>query len=128
MEFTQSSLENPQGLTASGTFQFQKTDSVSSENKVKTQAIAIADIVAQLPEDAVILCKVDIEGGEEYLFAENTQWMKRMTFLTLELHDRFAPGMLRSSSPVLKAILDYDFAVQPDRDVLLCYARSLVKS
>lgn len=37
------------------------------------------------------LVKIDIEGGESYLFSEKTEWIDRFTLLIIELHDWMLP-------------------------------------
>jgi hypothetical protein len=38
------------------------------------------------------LCKIDIEGGERELFAEQTGWIDCFPLLVIELHDWLLPG------------------------------------
>lgn len=51
--------------------------------------------------DAVDLVKIDIEAGERYLFAKNTQWLDHVNEIVIELHDRFTKGCRQ---PVIAAL------------------------
>jgi FkbM family methyltransferase len=59
--------------------------------------------------DVVDLVKIDIEGGERFLFAKNTEWLDRVNSLVIELHDRKIRGC---REPVIAALdrhfVDYD--------------------
>lgn len=48
--------------------------------------------------------KIDIEGGEESLFAADTQWIRQVRYLSIELHDFILPG---SSNPFFRTLADY---------------------
>jgi FkbM family methyltransferase len=56
------------------------------------------------------IVKVDIEGGEEEVFAHNTEWVARTPVLVAELHDWLLPKG-RTSLPFLRCVsaLDRDF-------------------
>ena len=53
----------------------------------------VPDIVAaQGDEFELLLVKIDIEGFEEDLFAENTDWVRDATVIIVEPHDWMLPG------------------------------------
>ena len=56
------------------------------------RAVTIAELLERVDADWVDLVKIDIEGSERELFAENTGWLERVGVLVIELHDRFRPG------------------------------------
>src|SRR5262249_28428523 len=56
------------------------------------------------------LVKINIEGGEEEVFARNTDWVQNTGIIIIELHDKIMPGKA-VSRPFLKCVsaLDRDF-------------------
>jgi FkbM family methyltransferase len=56
------------------------------------RAVTIPELLDGAGMDGIDLLKVDIEGAEQQLFSENTDWLARVGLLVLELHDRFVPG------------------------------------
>jgi hypothetical protein len=42
------------------------------------------------------IVKIDIEGAECDVFANDPTWLDRVSILTIELHDRFKPGSARA--------------------------------
>jgi len=76
-------------------------------------ATTMAAIMQRHGMDTVDLVKIDIEGGERYLFAKNTEWLDRVNALVIELHDRKIPGC---REPVVAALdrhfIDYDEVVR----------------
>lgn len=56
------------------------------------------------------LTKIDIEGGEQDVFARNTGWVARTPIVAVELHDWLFPGQ-RTALPFLRCVsaLDRDF-------------------
>lgn len=52
------------------------------------QAIDIGTLLANSGESTISILKIDIEAGEQFLFAENYQsWIARVDNLAIELHD-----------------------------------------
>jgi hypothetical protein len=97
------------------------------ENEISFgRPVAISDLIGGLGEsrDRRVILKVDIEGGEEELFSENTDWLKDIAFLTIEIHDRF--GRVNLSRALLKCLAKYDFAIYPCDDILHCYNRRIL--
>ena len=117
---------NPR-LSASGTFRFGPSgpESEQTESSEINHTISLNDLVDRIPKSEHIICKIDIEGGEEHLFSKNTEWLSRISYITLEIHDRFHPDLVNSSRPLLQALLQYNFAIVPEQDVLHCYSRTL---
>ena len=54
-----------------------------------------------------MLVKVDIEGAESDLFADNTEWVARTPLLIIELHDWLMPKG-RTSQSFLQCIAKHD--------------------
>ena len=77
------------------------------------QGVTVPEILARYPSSAgyrPFIVKIDIEGFESDLFAENTDWVNDFPVLIIEMHDWLFPGQ-RTSSNFLKTIagLDRDF-------------------
>lgn len=53
------------------------------------------------------IVKIDIEGGEQNLFAASTEWVEDLPILIIELHDKFMPKQ-RTSHNFLKCVAKYD--------------------
>ena len=110
--------------SASGTFRFEPSDDQMTGGKLST--VALQEVFDGFTEADIVMVKIDIEGGEEYLLAHETSWAQRVAFITLEIHDRFHESMLNSSENVLRLLLDNNFAIVPERDVLHCYNRNIL--
>ncbi len=90
------SIENPE----SGTDEFRVTE---GDPNGGIPAYRIETLLHRAGRTRVDILKMDIEGTERILFAENTAWLARVGILIIELHDRFAPGCSRA---LFQALLD----------------------
>jgi FkbM family methyltransferase len=75
--------------------------------------VTVPEILARYPKSdgyLPFIVKIDIEGFESDLFAENTDWVNEFPILIIEMHDWLFPGQ-GTSSNFLKTIagLDRDF-------------------
>ena len=75
--------------------------------------VTVPEILARFPKSGgyfPFIVKIDIEGFESDLFAENTDWINDFPVLIIEMHDWLFPGQ-GTSSNFLKTIagLDRDF-------------------
>lgn len=126
----------PGGLSASGTFTFNAnlTQEYQSEfesnfedtgivcSKIK---VSMNDLFNEHTNSSDIgIVKIDIEGGEEELFSQNTEWLSNTAFMTIEIHD--VMGAINSSKNLISCIASYDFAIVPENDVLHCYNRKFL--
>ena len=109
--------------SASGTFRFDANSGDASLEGDELITISIKDLFKDFSDSETIIVKIDIEGGEEYLMSKNTEWVKATSFITMEIHDRFHPVMLNSSTNSIKALCEGNFAITPSNDVLHCYNR-----
>ncbi|MCB2050998.1 MAG: FkbM family methyltransferase [Novosphingobium sp.] len=116
-EMSRLGQDNPQ-TTASGTFRF--TPAQTGITNTVTMAYLLAGA------EGPIICKMDIEGGEEFIFNADTAWLDRVSFFTAEVHDRFGPEFIDSSARMIASLSE--FAIVPDRDVLHCYRRHQVNN
>lgn len=65
----------------------------ATAHEVQVQAINFSNFVSKLPEDAYIICSMDIEGAEfpvlKRMLADDTA--RRIKLLDVEFHHRFMP-------------------------------------
>jgi FkbM family methyltransferase len=75
--------------------------------------VTIPQIIGEVEDAAPFLAKIDIEGFESDLFAQNTEWISAFGVLMIEIHDWMFPG--RGSSHSLQramAPLGYDLLLR----------------
>lgn len=89
-------FHNPEGRTDSYMAQ------VANETTDGVQAVTMAQLLLQTPEDHFDLVKLDIEGAERELFINNSAWIERIGCLLVELHDRMIPGCEDALNRALK--------------------------
>lgn len=75
--------------------------------------ITVADALALVPNPALLIVKIDIEGFEADLFAAATEWLDEVVAVFVEPHDWMLPGE-RSSGSFQRAFGERDF------DLLIC--------
>ncbi|WP_237056925.1 hypothetical protein [Marilutibacter chinensis] len=56
------------------------------------EASTVTQILDRYGFGIVDLVKIDIEAGERFLFAENTEWLARVNAVVIKLHARFTSG------------------------------------
>lgn len=75
-------------------------------------------IMEQQGKSQIDLLKLDIEGAELELFAEDYQhWLSNTQILMIELHDWFRKGCSKS---FFSALLHYDFSITPKGENFIC--------
>ena len=114
--------------SASGTFRYSTSDENKTSDENIYNSISITSLFDSINTTEIVIVKIDIEGGEEHLFKSNIDWLRRCTFLTAEVHDKFHPVMLNSSTKMIQALVEYDFAFVPADDVIHCYNRKWVNN
>ncbi len=67
--------------------------------------ISMEQALAYVPNAEPFVCKIDIEGFEEDLFARDTSWIDRFEIIMVEPHDWLLPGR-RSSRHLQRAMAD----------------------
>ncbi|MDC0495975.1 FkbM family methyltransferase [Planktomarina temperata] len=112
--------------SASGSFRYSTSSGDGKIINETQKSISMAEIFSKIGDFEKVIVKIDIEGGEEYLFKSNTDWLQRCMFLTAEVHDKFHPVMINSSTKMIKALVDHDFAFVPANDVIHCYNRKIL--
>jgi len=63
-----------------------QTDEASDKDKDTIKAITMENILSQIHSPTIDILKVDIEGAERTLFRANTDWLKRINVLIIEIH------------------------------------------
>jgi hypothetical protein len=63
-----------------------------------TQVVTVADIERQHPGSELFIIKIDIEGFESELFAENTEWIDRAFLIYIEPHDWMIPDRVTTEN------------------------------
>lgn len=84
---------------------------VRSEGPGAVPIMTVDDVVAAAGPDAeLFIVKIDIEGFEADLFANNTEWIQKPVAIYVEPHDWMLPGK-GSSQSMRRALFDADFEV-----------------
>ena len=109
--------------TVSGTFRFVIDKNINCDRPNLAKSIGMTDLLEKYSKKDGIIMKIDIEGGEEFLFSENVDWVSLLSFLTIEIHDRYDTSLINSSRSFFKVLSKEDFAVVAEHDVLHCYSR-----
>lgn len=98
-------IENPDAGS-----QHYRTREVPMDIDGSLNAITIDTILSKTDSDEIFIAKIDIEGGQDSLFEENTLWVEKTNLIVLELDDWQFPwkGTSRSFfSCVSKYPFDY---------------------
>jgi len=80
-----------------------------SENGV-IPIITMSDAFSRVKAGTPFLAKIDIEGFESDLFADNLSWLDEVHMLIVEPHDWLFPGQ-RTSRSLQTAIASRDFEI-----------------
>ena len=65
----------------------------------------VSDAALAVGSDGFDLIKMDIEGGEQAVFsAPDLSWLRSPKFMSLELHERYAPGCEKLVAAKLNAV------------------------
>ena len=110
-------------------FMTEQVDSTRSERLQKIPSICPQSILnhPQVRHARPLIFKIDIEGGEENLFSNNTDWLTEFPLVIIELHDWMLP-FSGSSRNFLKAIAQYDFDLVHRGENIFLFNRALLKS
>lgn len=69
--------------------------------------VTIRQLYEKHNKNSPFIVKIDIEGGEENLFAADTDWVEKTPLIIIELHDCMMPGKALSRN-FLKCVSSYD--------------------
>lgn len=86
---------------------YRITEHLDASDKI--EIISIQKILKDYPKDKFfpLIVKIDIEGGEDDLFSKNTDWVKEIPMIIIELHDWLMPKQ-NTSINFLKTISNHD--------------------
>jgi FkbM family methyltransferase len=81
-----------------GSHGFQTTEfPADSQNHGKfVPATTVDELMSNLGWASLDLLKVDIEGAEQEVFKSSSEWINRVRFIMIELHDDIRPGCRES--------------------------------
>jgi FkbM family methyltransferase len=100
---------------------FRVGEDQKAAGQIEVPVLTPNDILARQEESASpFICKIDIEGGEQYLFAKNTEWMSRFAMIVIELHDWMLPHQ-QTSQPFFRALSEHAFDVLWKGENLFCF-------
>ncbi len=96
---------------------FYMKETVSSDF-VSIPAVCLKDLMKEFDFPVIDILKVDIEGGEQSLFAENyDDWLPLTKVMVLETHDQDRPGTSRS---FFQRLGENDFSVTLQGENFVC--------
>lgn len=78
----------------------------NNRNSYPVRAITVDELLEEQGWDKVDLLKLDIEGAEQLLLAENTEWLHKVSCIIVELHKPYG------IADFAKDILPYGFKVR----------------
>jgi len=84
--------------------------------------IDIGSIIAEFGEGGVSILKIDIEGAEAKVFAEDCSWLENVETLAIELHEDSMFGNGRAI--FTEAIKNADFELSIRGDLTICRRKS----
>lgn len=64
--------------------------------RLSVPAYTVSDIMREFRIDKVDLLKLDIEGSEKEVLSHCDSWIKHVSAMSVELHDRLKPGCTRA--------------------------------
>lgn len=82
--------------------------SLRAESGQGIDIVTIPQLVESVPNGALLIAKIDIEGFESDLFAENLDWIDETEVILVEIHDWMMPGK-RTSASLQRAMGVRDF-------------------
>jgi len=98
-------------------------DTKCNINRVKS--ISPNTILAEHHQYIPMIFKIDIEGGEQSLFSNDTRWMQKFPLLIIELHDWMLP-FSGSSKTFIKAVSEYDFDILYRGENIFLFNRAIL--
>lgn len=77
-------------------------EETADPKEANVEGISIGDIVTKYEIDKIDILKIDIEGSEKQLFADNyEEWLPKVKMIIIEFHDWITKG---TAQPVLEAV------------------------
>jgi len=106
---------NPEAGSAA--FQLEEC---GDDDKGSVQGYGVADILASVGADTLLIAKMDIEGAQRYVFRENTEWLARTDLVILELDDWLFPWQ-GTGTAFFRAISAYAFDYLTRGENIFCF-------
>ncbi|MFI3223545.1 MAG: FkbM family methyltransferase, partial [Methylococcaceae bacterium] len=108
------------------------TTAIPAENQqdiIKVKSISPLSILSHPATQNLnpLILKIDIEGGEDYLFKGDTHWLKNFPLIIIELHDWMLP-FSGSSRNFIKAIAEHDFDFVHRGEKIFLFNRQILGS
>ena len=104
---------------------FRTHECIDDSNQIKVQAVSPQTILKEMHGMNPMIFKIDIEGGEQNLFEDDTSWMRQFPLVIIELHDWMLP-FSGSSKSFLKAVAQYDFDFVHKGENIFLFNRELL--
>ena len=89
------------------------------------EARTVDDLVGSSRGGSIFVVKLDIEGGQDYLFASNLDWIARVHLIILELDDWQFPWQATSKN-FFKALSQYDFDYVVSGESIFCFRHARI--
>jgi FkbM family methyltransferase len=86
-----------------------KMDTSTNSKSQKVKAYSMGEIIQKSNIQSIDILKVDIEGGEAFLFSENTDWLKLVKLIIIEIHSPYGLSQLKAD------LETYGFEVIPPK-------------
>jgi FkbM family methyltransferase len=80
------------------------------------EAYSVPDIMRECGAERIDLLKLDIEGSEKEVLSDSDSWIKHVSAISIELHDRFKPGCSRA---FFNAVSDFPIELRRGEKVLV---------
>ncbi len=98
-----------------------------ASGEFQVEAITMNDILNKFDASRYIplICKIDIEGGEENLFSTSDAWIDQFPLVIIELHDWLLPGTSNSKN-FLSAISKRNFDIICRGENMFCFNNDLL--
>ncbi len=82
---------------------------VTSGSKDAVTAYSLSSLCRQYGISKIDLLKVDIEGAEKEVFAKSADWLKNVSSVVIELHERLSEGCNKSVFEAVKPYFEYEW-------------------
>jgi FkbM family methyltransferase len=95
-----------------------------AEDDHDVEGIGIADVLKESGYDRISILKVDVEGAEAVIFADNYEsWIEKVDVIAIELHDDSVFG--KGSDVFAAAIAGREFQVSRSGELTICKKRAV---
>lgn len=116
-------ISNPDAGSAA--FRVEMTDSTDLLPST-FPAVSIDDICADVGVSHPLIVKLDVEGAQQFIFAERTEWMDRSACICLELDDWLMPWR-GTSRPFFRALAPLEFDFLLGDESIFCFNQRVLR-